>query len=272
MSHMTYQKRLEKHLTDYKVQRLGIRANGTFTYRGKTRAYGHILPRELKWLNVPEPYRREIREYVTKSNIRLHKFFHHLNSSQAYALAAFYPYLNGARHVLENALAVKPIERWKFEHVPDSVEGTNVDVWWRSANKTESYCEVKLSEGEFGPATNDARHLKKLEKIYRPILESHVDNRLLEPRAFFKNYQILRNLWLAARKGHEKDSVVFVLPRANTNPNEQLTNVLSQVRNSLRTRVQIVHVEVLLERLAAKPAAGDMSWYAAVLAEKYLPR
>jgi hypothetical protein len=269
---MTYQKRLEKHLADYKVQRLGIRANGTFTYRGKTRAYGHILPRELKWLNVPEPYRREIREYVAKSKIRPHKFFHHLNSSQAFALAIFHPYLKCAHHVLENTLGAKPIEQWKFEHVPDSVEGTNVDVWWRSSDKTETYCEVKLSEAEFGSTAHDSRHLRKLSGIYHRVLQEYVNDRLLEPVSFFKNYQILRNLWLAARKGHEKDSVLFVLPNANTKPNEQLNEALSQIHISLRTRVQIMHVEVLLDRLATRPAAGDMSWYAIALAEKYLPR
>ena len=271
MTQLTYQKRLEKHLADYKLQRLGIEANGTFTYRGKTRAYRHILPRELKWLNVPEPYRREIREYVTNSKIRPHKFFHHLNSSQAFALAVFYPYLSNAPDLLVSVLDTRPIEEWKFEHVPDTVEGTNVDVWWRSADKTETFCEVKLSEGEFGPAENDARHLEKLEKIYRPILESYVDDRLLEPRAFFKNYQILRNLWLVARKGHEKDRILFLLPKANVGPNKQLEGVFRQVGAALRERVQTIHVEIVLGRLAVRTSVGELGWYASALAEKYLP-
>lgn len=270
MTKVTYQKKLKKHLANYKIQRLGVRENGTFKHRGKTYTRRHILPLALRWLNVPEPFRREIHEYVLKLRIRPHRFFHHLNSSQAFAFAIFYPYLSGDKKALEDALGVEPIEHWKFEYVPDVVEGTNVDVWWRSANKAETFCEVKLSENEFGTAEDDSRHVHKLERIYRPVLREHVSSPLLDPPSFFKNYQILRNLWLAARRGHEKDQVLFLLPRANVEPNRQLTEVLSKVRLSLRARVQVMHVEDLLGRLASNAAVGGMDWYAAVLAEKYL--
>lgn len=271
MSQVTYQKRLEAHLAEYKVRRLGVEAHGTFAHRGKARAYRHILPRELKWLNVPEAYRREIRNYVTKSQIRLHEGFHHLNSSQAFAFALFYPYLSGRSSALERALGSGPIEKWAFEFVPNKTEGTNVDVWWRSPDQIETFCEVKLSEGEFGPATNDSRHLHKLDTIYRPVLKGHVEDRLLEPPNFFKNYQVLRNLWLVARKCHEQDQLLFLLPKANKKPNGQLMDLLGQVRGSLRARVRIRHVEAVIGNLAAQPTGGDLSWYASGLAEKYLP-
>ena len=70
---------------------------------------------------------------------------------------------------------------WDLERVPDAAEGTNVDVWWRSADR-ETYCEVKLSEREFGPATNDARHQRKLEEIYGPVLHGQVNDELLLPQ------------------------------------------------------------------------------------------
>ena len=115
MAKDSYQKRLERHLVDYKQRRLGVRENGEFVHNGQTYSKGHVLPRELQWLNIPEPFRREVREYVTEHRIKLHKYFHHLNSSQALALALFGPYViastggtgAGARDVRDRVAGVR---------------------------------------------------------------------------------------------------------------------------------------------------------------------
>lgn len=270
MARDDYQKALERHLADYKERRLGVRDKGTFVHRGVERHYRHILPRSLQWLNIPEPFRLEVQEYVAEHrHIKLHKYFHHLNSSQALALAVFVPYLTQAPDALMRAMRLPAPQAWDLECVPDSSEGTNVDVWWRSED-AETYCEVKLSEREFGAAIDDARHRRKLNDIYGPVLRGHIDDALLEPIEFFANYQILRNLWLAARPGHERDRVVFLLPETNVRLVAQLDPVLAQVRRSLRSRVSVVHVESLLERLR-KDAASGLAWYAWWLQQKYVP-
>lgn len=271
MATETYQKRLQRHLAEYRVNRLGVEATGTYTHNKVTRSYGHILPAELRWLNIPEPFRLEIRAYVAANpRIKLHDGFHHLNSSQAFTFALFYPYLTQARGTLANALGVSSITEWKFEMIPDDGEKTNVDILWESSENITTFCEVKLSEAAFGPADDDARHKRKLKEIYAPVLGQHIDESLLEPKRFFKNYQVLRNLWLAARKGHERDQVMFLMPKANTGPVEQLNKVLQKVREPLRSRVTVVHVESLLQELAADRTPGGLGWYAAILAEKYL--
>jgi hypothetical protein len=271
MAQEAYQKRLERHLAEYKKHRLGVRANGEFIHNGVAREYGHILPPEIKWLNIPEPFRREVYEYLrVNSHIRPHKYFHHLNSSQAFALALFYPYLTRAPGVLAKAVGVAAPADWTFEAVPDASEGTNVDVWL-TARGVETFCEVKLSEREFGAAKSDAKHREKLATIYAPVLRGQVDDRLLEEPAFFKHHQILRNLWLAARRKHENDQVVFLMPRANAGLTAQLDTVLRQVGKPLRVRVRIVYVEALLERLAAERSARGLGWYAQLLREKYVP-
>ena len=271
MTGKTYQKRLEKHLAEYKVHRLGIEGEGTFVFRGKSRPYGHILPKSVAWLNIPEAFRRETRQYVEGSgHIKLHKYFHHLNSSQALAFALFLPYLIRAPRVLARALGTAGFEAWEFERVPEPDEGTNVDVWWTSRGGVNTYCEVKLSEREFGAAVNDERHQRKLVRTYAPILEGAVSDALLEPKAFFANYQILRNLWLASRGGHEKDRLLFLVPAANTGPNRQLEAVLSKVSESLRSRVRVVHLEPTLKMLAADRSSSGLGWYAQMLVEKYV--
>ena len=221
-------------------------------------------------MNIPEPFRREVQQYVeSDGNIILHKYFHHLNSSQALAFALFYPYWTQAPSVLARVLSVDSVDDLAFERVPDGEERTNVDVSW-SGGGHETYCEVKLSEREFGSAKNDREHKDKLATRYGPVLNGHVASDLLEPAEFFANYQILRNLWLAARGGHEKDRVVFLMPAANLGPEQQLKAVLSKVSESLRSRVQVVHLEPLLKALAAERSPGGLGWYAEMLVEKYV--
>lgn len=269
MARDDFQKQLERHLADYKEQRLGVREKGTFVHRGVEREYRHILPKPLQWLNIPEPFRKEVQEYVTgHPDIKLHKYFHHLNSSQAFALSLFAPYLSGAPEALMSAMRLPALREWDLERVPDAAEGTNVDVWWRSA-VGETYCEVKLSEREFGPATDDARHRRKLEEIYGPVLHGQVNDELLVPKVFFANYQILRNLWLAARPGHERDRVVFLLPKANAKLVSQLEEVLKRVHRPLRSRVTVIHLESLLDRLRRQADSG-LAWYAWWLQQKYV--
>ena len=61
----SYQETLNRHLENYKASRLGVDQPGTFRHKGVHIEYGHILPVELKWLNIPlEPFRAEIRAYL----------------------------------------------------------------------------------------------------------------------------------------------------------------------------------------------------------------
>ena len=84
----TYQQILQRHLATYKATRLGVKEAGTFVHNGRELHYAHILPKDLRWLNVLEPIRAEVREYIElHRDLKLHKYFHHLNSSQAFAFS-----------------------------------------------------------------------------------------------------------------------------------------------------------------------------------------
>jgi hypothetical protein len=116
----------------------------------------HILPVDLAENNLLAPVREEILAHVKATGIDLHKYFHHLNSSQAFALNLFYPFFErGQSKVLLRALGQRGIARdWAFERVWDKAEGTNVDVCWRLTRQcqrdTNVFCEVKLTEQKFG--------------------------------------------------------------------------------------------------------------------------
>lgn len=267
----TYAKIIQRHLAAYKASRLGVKEAGTFLHKGKELHYAHILPKELRWLNILEPIRSEVRDYLDRHrDVKPHKYFHHLNSSQAFALNLFFPYFEqGAALALLQAMGTPgEFAGWRPEYIPDAAEGTNVDVMWLTTDGTKTFCEVKLSEQEFGVAKDDRRHRQKLEDIYKPALIGQCAPELLEPSAFFSQYQLLRNVWLAAR--NPDSSVVFLVPRANSALWPQLAPFIEKLAPPLARRVRAVAIEDVLATLASSKSAPQLALYAQLLQEKYL--
>jgi len=267
-----FAKELQKHLAAYKSSRLGVKEAGIYLHKGKEVRHGHILPENLKWLNILEPFRSEIRDYLSAHReIRLHKYFHHLNSSQAFALNLFFPFFeSGASDPVLRALGTKgSISKWLPELVPDAEEGTNVDISWQDTKGSWTYCEIKLTEQEFGKATGEDRHYSKLEHTYGPALRPYCSAELLQPDAFFAHYQILRNIWLAARD--PRSSVVFLLPARNEALWEPLRKVRGSLKPPLASRVHLAKLEHVLHSLAIdKSVPPRLSWYSQFLREKYV--
>ena len=266
-----YAKHLNVHLASYKARCLGKFDPGTFMYRGRELRYEHILPKEHGWLNLLAPYRSDIQQYLAaRPTITLHRFFHHLNSSQAFALNLFFPYFEkgGDPQLLAAMGSAGQLSSWDPECIVDVDEGTNVDVTWQ-ASGMRTYCEVKLSEQEFGSAKDDERHRGKLERIYRPGLAGACSPEWLEPEKFFKHYQLFRNVWLVAKE--PGSNLVFLAPRANTKIWRQLTGFLGLLHEPLATRVRAVAIEDVIDSLAA---ANDLSpalrTYTELLREKYI--
>lgn len=266
-----YQEKLQQHLSAYAKSRLGVYEKGKF----RDREYDHILPERLKFLNLVESVRAELQEHLrAHPTIKLHQYFHHLNSSQAFAFNLFFPFFGNGGQVAQTLSAILgvdvKVQDWKFEYVPDEHEGTNVDVMWRTTDNATVFCEVKLSESGFGTATNDERHRKKLASIYRPRLQSLVSDALLEEKAFFDNYQILRNVSLLASDVHHR--LIFLMPRENEALEVPLRNVLASVEANVRKRIHIAYVEDCLESLAASDSLPiSLRVHAEQMQGKYLP-
>lgn len=269
MSQQSYDKTLKAHLDEYRRGRLGGVESGLFFANGVERPYGHILPADLKWLNILEPFRAEVMQYQTSNSLRLHQYFHHLNSSQAFAFNLFIPLFQHAPQKLALVLNTPAVLALQLEQCADPDERTQVDVQWRTDSASCVYCEVKLSETEFGASDGLGRHQRKLAETYQPVLDRYVSAQLWEDKAarFLQFYQVYRNLWLAARSGHESDEVRFLLPRANSTLIDQLNEALALVGPALRSRTRIIHVEEVLRQLAESPETG---WYGRLLEEKYV--
>jgi hypothetical protein len=183
---LNYRDRLIDHLSTYKENVLGIAEPGVYRYRGRDIPCRHVLPVAERWRNILDPIRSAVRAYLEDHpEIELHRYFHHLNSSQAFALNLFFPYLEGApeqARIMFRALGQEGTledRQWKLEDVPDEAEESNIDVTWVSTSKTRTLCEVKLTETSFGKAKHDDRHLDKLRRLYEPRLRDRVDPELL---------------------------------------------------------------------------------------------
>jgi hypothetical protein len=265
---------LNRHLAAYKATRLGVRQAGIFRHRGREVRHEHILPRELQWLNILEAYRSEVRQYLHQNTeVRRHRYFHHLNSSQAFTFNLFFPFFssNCSRVLLTAMQLPGEAAAWRLEHVADPTEGTNVDVAWQGGEPgcPWTYCEVKLSETDFGTARNDATHRDKLDRTYGPALAHYVNAELLEATQFFMNYQLMRNLWLAALK--PTSSVVFLLPRRNQRLWDRLQAITDNTAPALAKRIRVAATEDVLDRLAAQEdTPPHLALYAKQLAEKYI--
>ena len=270
MSLQTYEKTLKAHLDEYRRGRLGGVESGNLLANGVERPYGHILPTKLQWLNILEPFRAEVMQYQTANSLRLHRYFHHLNSTQAFAFNLFIPLFQHAAQKLASILSTPAVLSLQLEQSADPEERTLVDAQWMTDESTCVYCEVKLAETDFEMTDGIGRHPRKLEETYRPVLERYVSASLWDEKGarFYQLYHVFQNLWLAARSGREHDEVRFLLPRANETLVEKLNEAMSLVGPALRARTRTIYVEDVLRQLAGSPETG---WYGRLLEEKYVP-
>lgn len=272
---MSYRERLLAHLVEYKHSTLGIHQPGVFNYRGKDVLRDHILPIEHADLNLL-PLARELEPSFMSRNLHVsrHRNFHHLNSSQAFAFNLFLPFFDqsedGATVLLRAFGQTGSLTDWELEAVLRVDEGTNIDALWVTDDGTSTICEVKLSESEFGRASDDDRHRSKLETVYKPVLINHVDKQLLQARAFFEVYQVLRNVWNLVQL--DKGRLVFLLPRENEVLWGILTQVLERVVLDTRRRIMIVAIEDVVKKVTTDENCPE-KWrdYAGQLMAKYIP-
>lgn len=253
MTDSEYIARLQRHLADYKSRVLRVQEHG---YWGNPpRPYPHILPAERRELNIVAAFREAFWRAQRQHGWKLHKYFHHLSSSQALAFNVFfllYPDVPLAMVATRQILGLPEdaICRLDFEAVLDMAEGTNIDALLSTSEGTRNIIEVKLTERAFGGAIADERHLAKLDEIYTPILAGRVDSSCLEPAAFFRDYQLYRNL--AQIRRDSADRVVLLIPRAR----RQLWQHASQWCDSptlgaLRGCIRVVAIEDLITALLA---------------------
>jgi hypothetical protein len=267
------------HLSNYKVEVLGVKENGIFRYRGRDVPKAHILPFAGKGtrgeLNIL-PY-REVRFFEQAySPVKRHQFFHHLNSSQALCFNLFYPLLEECRLLLiTEFLRVTTTGRLDatFERqsrIEKAERRTSFDfhLGWPTDNNI--FFEVKYTEEGFGKAKADAEHSQKFREMYSHLVDcsSEFLSRSCQDEAFFlAHYQILRNFVHLDSSSY----VVFLLPSANDKVRVQAFDAMEEALTAAgKERVKVVFLEDLIAFLEGCQPHSLAAYYRE-FRRKYVP-
>lgn len=223
-------------LIDYKIKKIKIKEPGIFRYGGKDIEKDHILPRKYQHYNILEKYR----EYFYTSDfqfISLHKYFHHLNSSQAMCINLFLPFIfeKGLWEYLLNYLNLpaEKISNVQFEkesdieHVEHGGRKTNFDFFIETEKNNKFYFEIKYTEDGFASTKRDENHIKKFKNTYSSLLADNIyinkDYKSMD--SFLANYQIMRNLVHISKKRY----VIFIIPKQNKKVYNQAREVEQKI-------------------------------------------
>lgn len=267
------------HLAQYKVDVLGLKEDGKFDHRGKDIAKAHILPRvdeKFRELNILPENRSQFfaSDYA---NIKLHQFFHHLNSSQALCINLFYPLI--AENVL--ALFLKYLDFGPatdinaiFEKESDLEEAarrTSFDFYIQHSDARKIYVEVKYTEDGFAQAKKDTEHREKFQKTYLPLVTASpfLSCACRDEDFFLDHYQVLRNLVHIRDASH----VVLLFPSANSAvAQEALDAKVNLLTDAGRARLKIVLLDDFVAFLETASSGSALNSYYAAFRAKYLPR
>ena len=270
MGVISYQERMREHLSHYKVSTLGISKDGI--WRRKQREYPHILPFEFQRLNILEPYREQFWSYFETANIKLHPDFHHLSSSQAMCFNLFFPFIaDSGEHLptLREVFATDgPITDARYEAVVDPVDATNFDFYVKTS-KSSLLFELKLTETAFGKAKHDAAHISKFKKVYAPRISEKFRDSFCTCDMFLDHYQIMRNVWNL--EIGTADTLVCLVPNANSCLHEELRFLANCVSESYRRRIEVHFLEDVITSIeAAAPICARFKQHYRLFREKYL--
>ncbi|RNF39595.1 hypothetical protein EEX84_08975 [Planococcus salinus] len=213
--------------------------------------YHYILPKDKRELNFLSAYRHETENYVKAEKIKLHQFFHHLNSSQAMCLNFFYPLI--VEHQLSLVLKVlnlpdEQIEEAAFEHILPGGEKTNFDFYMKLKSGKEILFEIKYMEKGFGKSTSCETLERQYQNVYREMLTGKIRSGVDELEALGKNYQLLRNI--AHLEWGDERLLVNICPGQNLKLHKEYKNVMDKiVVPELHKNIRMVTWESLLERM-----------------------
>lgn len=263
------------HLAKYKVDALGISEDGIFTYRKRNVPKAHIFPTRDRDLNILPEY-RELFFASPYSKIKLHKFFHHLNSSQAMCINLFYPLIaESALGLVTRFLGIEPANNLqpcfeKKSEIEQAIRRTSFDFHLRYEGSNDIYFEVKYSEDGFATAKADDEHRDKFLKTYLPLVErsTFLSEKCRDESFFLGHYQILRNFIHVASTSY----VILLFPSANSSVTLEAFEAYEKLLTDAgRARVMIVFLEEMVSFLEANCPVESLLNHYTMFRTKYLP-
>ncbi|MEQ8154358.1 MAG: hypothetical protein ABRQ25_05675 [Clostridiaceae bacterium] len=275
-----FQAKVREHLETYKRDVLNIEEREIYFYKVLALQYEYILPKDKKKLNIIEKYREDFYSSGFPEEIKFHKHFHHLNSSQAMCINFFYPLIK--EKYLELILDILGIEgrfNYDSEHICFEKESeseknygrkTYFEFYIKLNSGVKIFFEIKYTENEFGKAKDDDEHKTKYRDIYMPLLMNNpaINDKFKEECMFLNNYQILRHLVQM-----DKDSyVVLIYPEENKGIREAALSARKEIiKTDWKNRFILFTWEDIVNQLIYRLDSKElMNYYIKDFSDKYL--
>ena len=259
---MSYAENRKKHLEWYANEKK-LPIGGTWQGKGE---YPHIL--KFDKAKNQKKNRKNKWETVCKWNLlkrvdcdlffesEMHRFAHHLSSSQVLCYNFFRPLITKESHPtteLINLLSEKleitisPDAKCAFEYCPDKEEKTQFDFYIQDdTNHLKLYFEIKYTEYGFGKAEDDKSHRDKFQNTYlKKFLPTACCLKNQEPQfeEFAESYQLYRN---AVRITDEKKYLILLYPEKNTVVAHQANEFIKKnISKDYQKNIKCIHWEYI---------------------------
>ena len=290
MASKNYQKNVIDHLNNYKKTNPTLCNLQDGSFRKGLKKYPHILEPKHIDCNLIDPKlisnvitiqqvnnTTQINQKATAGNakgIHLHQFANHLNSSQMLCINFFAPFFaHQQTQVLLKVLGLTNlsvgISEFEFEHIENGKERTNFDFYFKTDDGRKIYFEIKYTEQEFSRSTNatNASKTQRWNAIYSKATAANPHFKGINVDKFYKNYQILRNLFYAKSPS---DFVFFIVPQGNHRLVEQLED--RGVTETLSHNAKVLFWENLITDCIQEFSNDKkLSGYFMKFKQKYLP-
>lgn len=220
---MSYQENIKAHLGEYKKKHFPGSEHGLWMRSDPPKVLDYAFIPKDRNNNLLKPYKADFLKSPSMKGInaiKLHMYFHHLNSSQAMCINFFYPLMVEKQLELVLNFLKFDDEEVNYDTVQfeknstiDSKGGrnpTNFDFYLKTKSNKEFFFEIKYTEQGFGSVKNDDDHISKYDSVYKDNFEAITPD-YQQMNIFFKHYQIIRNL---IHLGKDK-YVVFLYPKGN---------------------------------------------------------
>ena len=262
----SFQSKVKKHLGEYKKDILKTQEDGVFIYRGKEILYEHIIPSGKEHLNIIEKYRNDFFASSFSKNMTFHRYFHHLNSSQAMCINCFYPLIkeqllelvlkavgiNGSINYNSNDICFE-----KESELEKSFERkTNFDFYIKLDSEVKLFFEIKYTENGFGKAKLDKEHIDKFNSTYKSILEqnSAIEENFKSEETFLNNYQIMRNLLNINKNSY----VIFIYPDENKIVKEEALSAKRMIKCEWQNHFILFTWEEFIKKIESCLSSKDL--------------
>ena len=261
---MTYSENRKEHLKEY-AKKHDLPVDGTYNFKGKINHYDHILSYTKgkkietieKYNLLPEGTRKITFDGFIPAN-KIHRFAHHLNSSQVLCYNFFRPMVKDDHTpeqklielLKEQGIAISENAKCCFEYdgYADYKEGTEYDFYiFDKEKEIQVYFEIKYAENGFGGAKRDNRHKEKYDNTYRKMLKECqcLKSQDVTFEEFCKNYQLYRNVLRLTKRNHYS---IFITSKGNMTTNKQLDEFLKNINEPYRKNVIALYWEDLIEK------------------------